>query len=121
MARERLEQQEEAMEEELWEGGPTQKWLDDMKATYGNVYATEFEEEIFIWRILTRFEYKDVLKLERATASYREERICEKCVLWPEGYNFETMNKGGAGVPSVLTEHIMEKSGFAASGEAKKL
>jgi len=33
--------------------------------------------------------------------------------LWPEQYNFTSMSHGKAGTPSLLAEHIMNKSGFS--------
>lgn len=109
------------MNEEIVPGGPTYREVEELKAKFGEIYATEFDDEIFLWRTLSRVEYKDILKLQRADAMYKEERICEKCVVWPEGYDFVQMAQGKAGIPSVLAEQIMDRSGFSPNGEAKKL
>lgn len=108
-------------EEEIFPEGPTHKQIEAWKAQFGEVYATEFEEEVFIWRTLTRIEYKNILKIKGADPMYREETICEKCTLFPEGYNRIAMSNGKAGIPSLLAEQIMDKSGFLPNGEAKKL
>ena len=108
-------------EKRIFPGGPTLEQLNAWKEKYGSVYMTEFEEEAFIWRPLTRFEYKSILKLQNADALFREERICETCVLWPEGYSYEDMAESKAGIPSLLAEQIMDASGFTTSGAAKKL
>jgi len=101
-------------EEAIFPGGPTMTQVDKWKEQYGQIYMTEVDDEdVFIWRVLSRKEFKDIMKLENADAMYREERVCEKCILWPEGYTFATMGDGKAGVPTVLAEQIMEKSGFA--------
>lgn len=118
-----IEDEEEYVDEDdglLFPGGPTLDQVEEWKSRFTNIYATEFEEDIFIWRPLTRIEYKEVLKVKNADAMYREERICEKCVLWPENYSFVAMSSGGAGQPTILSEQIMEKSGFVAA-EATRL
>lgn len=119
---------EEIMEEEfdpnepLFDDGPTMAEVDEWKRLYGQVYLTEFEDgEVVIFRTLTRKEFKDIMKLETADALYREERVCERCVIWPAGYNFVAMSAGKAGAPSLLSEQIMDKSGFTARVNAVML
>jgi hypothetical protein len=103
----------------LFEGGPTMKTVEEWKQLYGQIYMTEVtDEDVFIWRVLNRREFKEIMKLENADAMYREERICEKCILWPEGYIFTKMADGKAGVPTVLSEQVMDKSGFQAKSGA---
>lgn len=101
-------------EAEFFPDGPTLNMVEGWRSRYKNIFATEFDDETFIWRTITRFEYKDLLKVKNADALYREERICERCVLWPEDYSFVSMSGGKAGIPSIISEQIMEKSGFAA-------
>lgn len=106
--------------EELFEDGPTTNQVEKWKSQFGSVYMTELDDDVFIWRTITRVEYKGVLKAKNADALYREERICELCVLWPKDYNFLAMGSGKAGIPSLLSEQIMDKSGFAQT-ESRKL
>lgn len=106
--------QMEETDQSIYPGGPTQTQIDAWKVQYGQIYMTEVDEdEAFIWRVLNRKEFKDIMKIESADAMYREERVCESCLLWPEGYSFNELADGKAGVPTVLSEQIMEKSGFA--------
>lgn len=105
----------------LFPGGPTIDKVEEWKSHYKDIYFTEFEDEVFIWRCLARYEYKEVMKIQGADNYYKEERICEKCVLWPEKYNFQQMKEGKAGIPTFLGEQIMDKSGFAARMAAMKL
>jgi len=111
-----IEQAKAKMSEEveyLFPEGPTMNQIDQWKEEYGQIYMTEVtEEDIFLWRILSRKEFKDIMKLGEADALYREEKVCEKCILWPEEYSFEEITNGKAGAPTVLAEQIMEKSGF---------
>jgi hypothetical protein len=110
-----VEEMVEAEEELLFEDGPTMKEVEEWKKMYKQVYLTEFEDgEIVIFRVLTRKEFKDIMSLENADALYREERVCEKCVVWPSGYDFLSMSVGKAGAPSLISEQIMDKSGFSA-------
>ena len=112
----------EQKDRQIFPGGPKQSEINEWKAEYKDkVYMSEFEDQAFIWRPLTRFEYKSILKLQNADALFREERICETCILWPADYNYDTMADGEAGIPSLLAEQIMDASGFTASGAAKKL
>ncbi len=98
----------------LFESGPTLNKVEEWRSLYGQVYATEFDDEVYIWRTLKRVEYKEILKIKGADALFREERICQKCVVWPEAYDFVDMASGKAGTPSILAEQIMDKSGFSA-------
>lgn len=110
-------------EQEIFPGGPTYNQLEKWKSMYnGEIFLTEFDEDTaFVWRPLKRKEYKDIAKLKEADNFYREERICEKAVLFPEGYGFMHMSNGKAGVPTLLNELILEKSGFVAKVGAMRL
>lgn len=109
--------------EEVFPDGPTYNKLEEWKGQYNNeVYLTEFDEDtVFIWRPITRKEYKDIAKVPNADNFYKEERICEKTILFPEGYSFMDMSLGKAGVPTLLSELVLEKSGFVAQTGAMRL
>lgn len=131
MEQEVQEEQEEQVPEELigpngeellFSEGPSVAQVEEWKSQFGDeVYLTEFEEEIFLWRPISRKEYKQVMKVQNADSFYKEERICEACILFPAQYNFMNMSMGKAGVPTLLAELIMEKSGFQAKTAAMKL
>jgi hypothetical protein len=109
-------------DKEIYEGGPTFNQLEAWKSQFKAIYLTEFDDEnVFIWRALNRKEYKDVMKIDNADQFYKEERICEKCVLWPQNFSFLAMSGGKAGIPSYIAEQIMDKSGFVAKTGALKL
>ena len=122
---EELQNQEKTQEKnkkKIFPGGPTKEQLENWKAEYNDkIFMSEFGDKAFIWRPLTRFEYKSILKLQNADALFREERICETCILWPQNYNYDDMAEGEAGIPSLMAEQIMDASGFSSSGAAKKL
>lgn len=109
-------------EELLFPNGPSLPKVEEWKSRFNDeVYLTEFEEEIFLWRPISRKEYKQVMKVQSADSFYKEERICEAVILYPEGYNFMQMTAGKAGIPTLLAELVMEKSGFQAKTGAMKL
>ncbi len=109
-------QEQEVQEQELlFEDGPTIAQVEEWKGRFGNIYLTEFEDgDTFVWRALKRKEFKEIMKAEGADSLYREERVSERCVIWPEKYDFVAMTHGKAGVPTFLSEQIMDKSGFSA-------
>lgn len=110
----------------LWEGGPTGAVVDSWKAAHGKIYVTSFgPEEHFIWRTLTRYEYRQLVKqLEQGVASGQitqaeanmnnEEAICERVLLFP-AMNRVEMAKEMAGVASIISQEVMEASAFVAS------
>jgi hypothetical protein len=110
-------------EELLFPNGPSVAQVEEWKSQFSDeVYLTEFsDEDIFLWRPITRKEYKGVMKVNNADSFYKEERICEAVVLFPTGYNFMSMTTGKAGIPTLLAELVMEKSGFQAKTGAMKL
>lgn len=105
----------------LFAGGPSLARIEEWKSQHGDIYLTEFEEEVFVWRSLRRKEYKEVMKINGADQFFKEERIVDKVVLYPENYNFMEMGRGKAGIPTLLSELVMEKSGFQAKTGAMKL
>lgn len=108
----------------LFEGGPLMSQVQSWKKQFGavdsegnviqegEIYLTQIGEDRFVWRPLNRYEYKEILALPNTDPLQREEIICQTCVLWPEGYNYEMMARGKAGIPALLAEQIMEASGF---------
>lgn len=97
----------------IFEDGPTAAKLEEWKTTYKNkVYSLNLtRKDVFIWRPLTRKEFKELNALDVSPLE-KEESLCEICVLWPENYTFTEIEDGLAGAPSILAEHIMETSGF---------
>ncbi len=102
--------------------GPTKDQVEDWRSRYKDVYLTDFEEgEVIVWRSLLRKEYKEIMKIPNADNYYKEERICERVVLWPENYGHLIMAQGKAGIPTLIAELVMEKSGFQARTGAMRL
>lgn len=92
--------------------GPTRGEVENWKKQYGSIYMTPFDDEIYVWRTLQRPEYREIIRDTALTALDREEKFTEKCVLYPYGFSLEKIKESRAGIPSLLAEMIMEKSGF---------
>ena len=100
-------------EDEIYPGGPTYDKLQDWKSRFdGEVYMSDFNDTIFIWRPIRRKEYKEIQNIENINEYYMEEQICQRCMLWPEDYAMQKMTFGKAGIPTTLSQLIMERSGF---------
>ena len=82
----------------------------DVREEYGEIYLSDIGDDTFIWRLLTRAEFKEVAN-KQAGPYEREEQYCALCTIWPENYDFMS-GLGKAGVPSILAEEILTKSGF---------
>ena len=109
-------------ETELFPGGPTKAVIDEWKTQYGEVYVTEVADEKYvIWRTLKRAEYRKLVNdmegliangASNAEATMtNEEAMTKMCTLWPD---VKTMSMAAdlAGTPSIISQQIMEASGF---------
>lgn len=83
------------------------------KSKYGNIYMNNVTtpSEVFIWRALSRLEWKEILgKVDMNNTFLREDAILEKCLLYPSlqeiKYNL------GAGYSKSVYSAIMYQSGF---------
>lgn len=126
MTKEKLSEnlEKETANREIFPGGPTEDMIANWKKQYGEIYMTEFDFGIFIWRTLGRLEYKKLLTDYEGDFDlqwFREEKIVEMCVLWPENYTHEDIVNGRAGTPRLLAEQILNKSGFTSNSGAIRL
>ena len=101
-------------DEEVFPGGPKYDQLQQWKSLYNNeVFITEFGEDVIIFRPIRRREYREIYEVEGDPSNYYiEEQVCRKSILWPENYAEQKMAFGKAGIPSTLSQIIMERSGF---------
>jgi hypothetical protein len=112
-------------DEEIWPDGPTAGQIKAWKKEYGEVYVTSISYEKHIaWRPLGRLEYKQLVKkmeqmvqsgqLSSAEANlWNEEAITELCVLFPSS-EVGDMVREMAGLPSLISQEVLEASGFVA-------
>jgi len=112
-------------EEVIWPGGPTAGQIKLWKQEFGEVYVTSLSyDKHVIWRTLSRIEYKQLVKkmeqlvaagqLSNAEANmWNEEAIAEVCVLYPS-FDKNSLSKDMAGLPSLISQEVLEASGFVA-------
>ncbi len=108
--------------------------IDKAKKKYGRVYKTIIADEIIIWRLLKRSEFKEVMNMtvykdevevdengnevvkqvedDEATYDLRQEEIAKAVIIHPAGI-VEQM----AAVADIISTECMMKSGF---GETPK-
>lgn len=86
--------------------------MDSWKKQFGEVWIADIKGDIFVYRSIQRYEYKEIVALPNTDALMREEVICEYCVLYPDSYSFSVMAGQKAGVPSLLSQAILENSAF---------
>lgn len=80
---------------------------------YGNIFFSEIDGQIFIYKPLGRKAYKDIINNQNVTDLDKEDLICEETIIWPENYNADDYD---AGIPSKLYEEILVNS-FLSSTE----
>ena len=110
-------------ETEVWTGGPTAgkvlEWMEEHKHVY--VTSISFEDHI-AWRPLKRSEYAKISgrieieaedKGEIELQMLNEELVCRTCVLFPD-YSKIDFDDLLAGVPTLVSQQILERSGFTA-------
>ena len=93
--------------------------LEGWKDQYGVIHmSTVTGEDVYLWRVLKRSEYKQLFKTGALNERIRgEDTIVRKCLLWPQP-NDVFMNSSGAGIVSTLKEQIMHQSGFIPEQQA---
>lgn len=80
--------------------------VDKLSKEYDNIICTEIMDEIFIYRPITRYEYKNIMMADIEDYE-KQDLICDACVLYPEGYDW---NDCIGGIPNELCTEILDKS-----------
>jgi len=108
--------------EVVFPGGPTVEWVEKTKEAVGDVFTTAINDEIFIFRLLTRTEYKNIISSMDGDGFTREDDVCSACVLWPEEAATKFKANGyPAGYPGTISDAILRESGFVGEVQVKKL
>jgi hypothetical protein len=110
-------------DETLFPGGPTKSQIAAWKKEWDgyDIFVTQILNQFFVFRTMNRFEYKQLVSFTDIDALMREETICQTVTLWPGDYNYKDMAVQKAGIPSTLSEIIMEKSGFTKNYAVEEL
>lgn len=73
-----------------------------------NVVMTKILDEVFMFRPLSRLEYKEIIENDDLTPVEKEDVICQVCTLYPKDYDFT--NCLVAGIPTKLANEIIKES-----------
>lgn len=84
-----------------------QEVIDEALENNEYFFSMYIGEEVFIYRPITRLEYKNILEDSNITEEDKKDAICKKCLLYPDSYDFDNCL---AGVPEKLSADIIEKS-----------
>lgn len=103
--------QVEDHKEELLSHDEAKHQIAEWKDQYQAIYMSEIEDVHFIWRGLTRAEYRKALELYEDDYD-RAEYVCKVCVLEPLDVDYS--DEIYAGFPETLAEQILVESGFTA-------
>ena len=92
----------------------TQDELDEYKKKWWNLYYVDMEDYEFLYRELSRGEYKYIIRQftdenGELLTDEAEEYICKLCVLRPKDFDF---NECPAGIPMELAKQILHESGL---------
>ena len=117
-----VEYTEEEWHSPVVRNGPTRREVEGWKERYeGRIFFIPFDGDAFVFRSLSRPEYREIIRDTTLTALDREELFTEKCVIFPYDFSLEKIKKSRAGIASLLSEMIMDKSGFVAQSAPIKL
>lgn len=79
----------------------------EFMATYDNIFFSEIDNEIFIYKPITRKEYKDLTSNIYMSELDINDELCKAALLFPSDFDFDEC---AAGIPDKLFEDIMLKS-----------
>lgn len=110
-------------ETEIWTGGPKAGKVIEWMEQYKKVYTTSFDwDDHVVWRPLKRREQAQITNhleslpqemTEMEINMVNEELICKTCVLYPDFSN-QDFDDLLAGIPTLIAQQILERSGFTA-------
>ena len=105
----------------------TPELIKELKNTYKKLYKTTLEGDVYIWHKLSRQDYKKWMKdyeevdnqSERLWA--REEEACRLSVVYPCKEVLEEAMNNTAGMATMLSEEIYERSGFKVAEKTEEV
>lgn len=123
---------EEIVERDLYEfseliqdiqGAPDYTTLVNWRAAHGvlNISSVLDNKDFYIWRVLKRIEYKQMIKAKINTDPIAfDEAVIRRCLLWPAPDTGWTAN-APAGAISTVAAQIKYQSGFVSDQQAISL
>ena len=97
----------------------TAELLKELKTQYKKLYKTTLsDDQEFIWHKINRKEYKEIMKKyddveDREERLWlREEEACRIAIVYPCKEIVEEILSDSAGIATIISDEIYEKSGF---------
>lgn len=81
--------------------------IKQMFSEHGNICFGEYNDEIYIYKLLSRKVYKNLIANPQLTQIEKEDEVCRECILWPRDFDPDECD---AGLPTHLFEQIMTNS-----------
>lgn len=104
---------------------PVDQKVSELKEKYpeNDLFMVDFYYAPVIFKGLDRELYSKVRKdLDGVSDQAQiEETVCDACVLWPEGEEYESLKKKKGGFCAALMDEIFKVSGFSAVMSPVKL
>ena len=92
---------------------PEKEQIDEWKQQHGGIILIRYPYGLtFIHRMLSRAEYRELIYTPFPTFEDREDAIVKKTLLWPALDVPSCFAGRFQGVPSTLSEYILDRSGF---------
>jgi hypothetical protein len=92
---------------------PEKDQIDAWKKEHGGVILVRYPYGLmFIHRLLSRSEYRELIYTPFPTFEAREDEIVKKTLLWPALDVPACFAGRFQGVPSTLSEYVLDRSGF---------
>lgn len=101
------------------EAAPDLTTLKHWQSKFGQLYLSRVGdlEPLYVFRVLFRLEWKEMLGLNLADDYLRQESIVKKCLLYPEPTEKFIYGTSAGTLPS-LEKQIMYQSGFVSEQDA---
>lgn len=106
----------------------TEEKIAELKQQYKKLFKTTLDnDQVIVWHPITRADHRriiestDKLPTVAEAVSKREEEFCLACVVFPDIETFKTMMEEYAGVATMLTNEILDHSGFVVKEKAQEL
>jgi len=92
---------------------PATEQVEEWKQKHGGVILVRYPYGmLFIHRILTRAEYRELIYTPFELFEDREDEIVRRTLLWPAIEVPQAFKGRFQGLPSTLSEYILDRSGF---------
>ena len=99
--------------------------IGEWKRQYGKIFATSFEGVEIVWRKLRRKEYVAIMgevkenETDKERIWRRQEAISKTVAIWPQ--NIDEILEENAGIATLLSEEVVDHSGFDITAQTREI